>query len=166
MAVKSTTSDELVLYKRRVFLDKSFVFSRFVKAVDEINVSPYLLLIEKTRSKYSFHIETVFIHPLYPIAPFADYVLLNNCIVRYSRNKKEVLLEGYHDSEWFLQLLILFSFLIASDILVMVLRPGIIPLLIIVITLAIPLSIYRRDVRRFEKIVLLAIASATRTRRK
>src|ERR1051326_165662 len=100
MLYKLATTDRIVIYKKDFSLAKGLTFKRYVKALDEENFSPFILYIENAPLFNYCHLEfqfawPVIITPFTPmiVKPFSERILLNHCLLRYAKNKRDFTLE-------------------------------------------------------------------------
>jgi hypothetical protein len=88
----------MALYKKVFPLGKGVSLSRYIKALEEQNFSPYTLLVEKTPGTENYRIEIVLtdlVPGLWRVAgQFIDGILFSECTIRYSKGAREFTLEA------------------------------------------------------------------------
>jgi hypothetical protein len=155
------TLDGIVLYQSSFFLSKRLSYSKFIEKAEKLNFFPYTLLFEQippTKLLAGCHVDTIAMIPPHSffLENYSGLIILNKCLIRYSWKEREVVIKaGVGDGMFFA--LLLFCSLIAVGVFVANTISSIVPLGITLVIFIFLISIYRRDVRRFESIKAIAL---------
>jgi hypothetical protein len=154
------TLDGIVLYTSFCFLSKRLSYSKFIEKADKLNFLPYTLLFEEmpsTKSLAGCRMEIIFIpQTLFFMTPFSDIIFLNRGIVKYSKKEREIVIEAGIGGIMIFILLLYGLIMIGSAILA-VATSNFLILSVTAVIFILLISIYRRDVRRFERIKNIAL---------
>ncbi|MEO5886660.1 MAG: hypothetical protein ABIQ77_03270, partial [Anaerolineales bacterium] len=90
---KLATLDYIVLYKKSFPLPRDLTFSGYMKILDEMDFLPYVFIIEEV-PLFGYYLLDLIYFPLAVFPPFSDFILLNKCTIRYSKDNQEVSLEA------------------------------------------------------------------------
>lgn len=146
---KLATLDYIVLYKKSFPLRKGLTFSRYMKILDEMDFSPYVFTIEEV-PLFGYYLLDLIYFPLAVFPPFSDFILLNKCTIRYSKDSQEVSLEAGASLQPFFIFAGYFAMLIFTIFMIFIVFH--ISLVIIATLISILLAtVVKRDLRRYQK---------------
>jgi hypothetical protein len=159
--------DLMILYKKRFPLSKEATFSRYLKALDEMDFLPYIVHVEKGYHPTSCRLDIIFVPMVtstFPfiqlwVKPFSNWFILNQCIVEYSKSKREITLKASVGLESLFLYLLFFGVLIVAIISSIATHVALLSFIFIILFLALLAPMYNRDVRRLEKIGAIAMKS-------
>lgn len=166
---KLATLDYIVLYKKSFPLCKGLTFSRYMKILDELDFSPYAFLIKEVPLFGYYVLDLFFQHPIFPsfvpISPFSDFILLNKCTIRYSKDNQEVSLEAGASLQSIFIFAVYFAMLILM-IFVTFVDYHIIFVIFATLISILLVAVVKRDLRRYQKMEAVAINSKKKTQGK
>jgi hypothetical protein len=168
-----TVHKYIVIYKKVFPLRKGLTFPRYMQIVNELDFSPYVFEIKKMALFEYYFLELLFNPLLLPlpvfrfpsINKFSALILLNKCTIRYSKREREISLEAgtnignllLYGSYIALAIITLYGTIITFSYI----------LLIMTILISIYLvSIYNRDIQKYEKMISMASKPPKRTKGK
>jgi hypothetical protein len=165
--------ERIILYREQFPLGKGLSLSNFIKNLDKKDFSPFLLFIEgfplfylyDLHFEYNFPFLTPFTQGV--INPFSSLILLPTGLLRYSKNKRELVLEvsvGLGSLLFYLIIFCFYAILFISMILLGYLWPS---FFLTGVLLWWIVFVARRDIERWKKIHQLAIEGVeTKSRQK
>ncbi len=158
MLHKLATMDRIVLYRDSFPLSNNLSFTDFIQALDDEIFFPHVLLVDQIPLTDDYHLEfqPIFFNLLLDRPVFADWKFMDECVLRYSEDKKEVLLKASISTGWFLFYLLFGGGLITILFYAFVVTGMIFSLLLILLTLVPFLILYNRDRHRYQRIRSLA----------
>ena len=165
MLYKLATTDRIVLYKKDFSLGKGLPFQGYLKLLNDENFSPFILYIENlplfSYSKLEFEFSYPLFFPFYGlIKPFTNWIFLNQSVLRYSENEREITLEASISIGWFF-LILLIGVLFAGVMLHIILETGfrffLLPSLLMLLYIILLVAIFKRDIKRCDKIIFLGL---------
>jgi hypothetical protein len=87
----------MILYEKKFQLNSGVSFSHYIKSLDEMGFSPYILLISDIPYTTNFHIEVVITYPINLWGfhnVFSGGVLFSECTVKHSIGENFFTLQG------------------------------------------------------------------------
>ena len=86
----------MLLYKKQFSLPDEISVSTFIRKLEDKAFPPYVLKVEKVTKKNKYNLRPIFLYPIPPwgTTMFPGGMLLNNCVIEFSRNEKEFVLSG------------------------------------------------------------------------
>ena len=152
---KLATLDYIVLYKKSFPLPKGLTFSRYMEILDEMDFSPYVFIIEEV-PLFGYYLLDLIYFPLAVFPPFSDFILLNKCTIRYSKDNQEVSLEAGASLQPIFIFALYFAMLILTIFMIFI--EFHISFVIIAILISILLAtVVKRDLRQYQKMEVDAI---------